>query len=80
MHGSRGGPCKPVLESKWMGEMFQKKGKRFGNLAKNVQDLRIIKKKQLVITSDNCTQWTSKIGPAIMDNYFWSSDKIILLL
>lgn len=45
MHGSRGGPCKPVLESKWMGEMFQKKGKRFGNLAKNVQNLKIIKKK-----------------------------------
>ena len=45
MHGSRGGPCKPVQESKWMGEMFQKKGKRFGNLAKNVQNLKIIKKK-----------------------------------
>ena len=45
MHGSRGGACKPVLESKWMGEMFQKKGKRFGNLAKNVQNLKIIKKK-----------------------------------
>ena len=34
----------PILESKSMGAMFQKKGKIFENLRKNVQSLKIFGK------------------------------------
>ena len=52
----------PILESKSMHAIFQKKskkraknGKIFANLGKNVQNLKIFEKGQ-VIASNNCTQ------------------------
>ena len=51
----------PILESKSMCAIFQKKGKVFENLHKNVQNLKIFWKRQ-VIVCDSYTQLAARIG------------------